>query len=369
MIESVHLENFKCFTNLDIELRNMTVFAGANGAGKSSVIQSLLLLKQTQEDKSANLSKELLLKGNYVNLVSANAIRNFKEDRADIVLAVKEAGMDYIQFKMPDMLRDEVLAHTMVEGPLDDFVSNSNLMRPDFVYLYADRQMPQEDYDIKERDIVGTSRLGNKQGNWTAAFLNECGNVKKISLESMQHPQADNQTVVANVAAWMQHIIGNGLKIKAEESPNGKRIDLSYLAKVKESEIRLSPMNVAFGNSYLLPVVVGILTAPHGSLFIVENPEAHLHPRAQVRIADLLALAAQSGVQLIVETHSDHFLNSLRYNVYKNRISASDVVVYYKDTEDSAFERVDYDRNGGYLNEGFPDGFYDASLGMLIEMQ
>lgn len=369
MLQSVHLENYKCFDNLDLEFRNMTVFAGVNGSGKSSIIQALLLLRQTHIDKSANLSKELLLKGSYVNLISANAIRNFMSDREDVVIAANEKGLNSVVFTMPSMIRDDISSTTTVEGPLDEFVEKSNLMDTNFVYLYADRQMPQVDYDIKERDIVGASRIGNIHGNLTAAFLNECGNVKTISIDGMRHSKAENQTVIANVAAWMQYIMDYDLKVKAEMSASGKRIDLSYLATVKGNDIQISPMNVAFGNSYLLPVVVGILTAPSGSLFIVENPEAHLHPRAQLRVAEMLARAANLGVQIIVETHSDHFLNSLRYNVYKDIIHTSNFVAYYKNSADDVFEKVECGRNGDYLNDGFPDGFFDASLNILTEMQ
>jgi predicted ATPase len=72
------------------------------------------------------------------------------------------------------------------------------------------------------------------------------------------------------------------------------------------------PTNTGFGVSYCLPVIVAGLIAPSDGLLIVDSPEAHLHPAAQSAIGGFLATVAASGVQVIVETHSDHVLNGIR---------------------------------------------------------
>lgn len=71
--------------------------------------------------------------------------------------------------------------------------------------------------------------------------------------------------------------------------------------------------NVGFGISYVLPIVLALVKAKKGELIILENPEAHLHPRGQRKMGELIARAAQGGVQVIVETHSDHILNGIRF--------------------------------------------------------
>src|SRR5438046_1441121 len=83
--------------------------------------------------------------------------------------------------------------------------------------------------------------------------------------------------------------------------------------QVASSEYR--PTNVGFGITYALPIVVSILSARPGSLVIIENPEAHLHPRGQVRMGELLSLASTAGIQVLIETHSDHVLNGIRLAV------------------------------------------------------
>ena len=75
---------------------------------------------------------------------------------------------------------------------------------------------------------------------------------------------------------------------------------------------RMRPTNMGFGVSYALPVITAGLLAPAGSLLVVENPEAHLHPAGQSRVGRFLAHLAASGVQVVAETHSDHVLNGVR---------------------------------------------------------
>ena len=91
--------------------------------------------------------------------------------------------------------------------------------------------------------------------------------------------------------------------------------------------------NVGFGLSYILPVITAMLTPP-GTLCLVENPEAHLHPRGQTRIAELAVRAAMTGVQIIVETHSDHFLDGVRIAVRDGLIAPEQIAIHY-------FERAD----------------------------
>ena len=125
--------------------------------------------------------------------------------------------------------------------------------------------------------------------------------------------------------------------------------------------------HAGFGLSYMLPVVVAFLSQP-GFLCLVENPESHLHPRGQTMLAILATQAAKSGVQLIVETHSDHFLDGVRIAVRNGLLDSEDTAIHY-------FERV----NGrttvtsptidsdGRLSE-WPTGFFDQHELNLSEL-
>jgi hypothetical protein len=91
-----------------------------------------------------------------------------------------------------------------------------------------------------------------------------------------------------------------------------------------------------FGLTYVLPVIVLILKAKPGDFIIVENPESHLHPAGQAKIAEMYAIAANNGVQIIVETHSDHFLNGVRVAT-KNKVIAPDKsqIYFFEKQKDS----------------------------------
>lgn len=85
----------------------------------------------------------------------------------------------------------------------------------------------------------------------------------------------------------------------------------------------MKPSHVGTGVSYIASVIVSALSCKKGSLFIIENPEIHLHPGAQSKLLEFLSFLAAKGLQIIVETHSDHIFNGLRKSMKQKRISAS----------------------------------------------
>ena len=132
------------------------------------------------------------------------------------------------------------------------------------------------------------------------------------------------------------------------------------------------PTNVGFGLSFLLPVLVAVLSAKPGAMLILENPEAHLHPRGQGEIGKLLALAAGNGVQVIVETHSDHILNGVRLAVKNKLIKPEQVklLFFHGEVIDDQFKHYilnpRVDENGRI--DLWPDGFFDEWDRQLSEL-
>ena len=91
----------------------------------------------------------------------------------------------------------------------------------------------------------------------------------------------------------------------------------------------LKPKNIGFGISYSLSIVVALLSAKPGALLIIENPEAHLHPRGQSKLAELIARTAKSGVQIFIESHSDHIFNGIRKAIHAELIDNNLVKVHF----------------------------------------
>jgi predicted ATPase len=121
---------------------------------------------------------------------------------------------------------------------------------------------------------------------------------------------------------------------------------------------------MAFGLTYALPVITALLSAKEGALLLIENPEAHLHPRGQSRLSELIALAAQSGVQIIIETHSDHIFNGVLKAVAADKIKKDNVKVHFFEpdkTNTSISTEIQFTSKGRILNpqKGFFDQFDD----------
>jgi predicted ATPase len=118
---------------------------------------------------------------------------------------------------------------------------------------------------------------------------------------------------------------------------------------------------MGFGVSYALPVVVAALRAPQGGLLIVENPEAHLHPAGQSAMGELLALAAGDGVQVLLETHSDHVINGIRRAVVEQtvRLPTKDVAIHFvlDEPAEEPVTTISLDQTGTL--SAWPPGFFD----------
>jgi predicted ATPase len=169
--------------------------------------------------------------------------------------------------------------------------------------------------------------------------------------------------------------ISPGTRIKISSNPDIDLMSIQYsFVTGKEVSNPYRSTNVGFGISYTLPIVVAVLASVPGSLILIENPEAHLHPRGQSKIGELLALAASYGVQIIIETHSDHVLNGIRVAVHGGKIKPDDVQLHYfqrtADRERASTEVISpkIDRNGRI--DRWPDGFFDEwerNLDILLE--
>jgi predicted ATPase len=187
---------------------------------------------------------------------------------------------------------------------------------------------------------------------------------------ALRHPRTEEHgvtTLRTQVEDWATDII-RPIRVTAQWPPG---IAASVIRYQEPGSLLdgIRPPNMGFGVSYALPIIVAGLLAPAGGLFIVENPEAHLHPAGQSRMGRFLGRLAGAGVQTIVETHSDHVLNGIRLAaVADQRVATSDVIFHFFDgTEPVAIEMTE---RGG-LTE-WPEGFFDQlenDLGGLARAQ
>ncbi len=377
MITSLRLLNFKPFANQLLEFKKLTLFSGLNSTGKSSVMQSLLLLRQSYQ-QGLLPGKGLALNGDFVNVGTASdaLFEGAKEDFIgfDIVWENNSEGRWRFQYDQ------EVDVLNRVE-PVTSEVYKSNLFGNNFHYLQAERIGPRPFNEMSDYQVRQLGQLGIK-GEYAAHFLAINGR-KVIPNSGLSHPEvklkterqkeqstAKSMDLIDQVEAWMGEV-SPGTRLKIDPKPD---VDLMSFQYSYGDSNPYRATNVGFGISYALPIVVAVLASKPGTIILIENPEAHLHPKGQVKMGELLALAASGGVQIVIETHSDHILNGIRLAVHAGKIDPKDVQLHYFQRQNQEGQAVTnvvspkIDRNGRI--DRWPDGFFDEwdnSLEILLE--
>jgi predicted ATPase len=378
MITSLSLKNFKPFKDQFLALRPLTLLSGLNSTGKSSVLQALLLLRQSYQQELLKKTG-LALNGELVNIGTAqDALFEGagKAEQISFEIVWNDDKKGIWSFNYDQEL--DVLNRT--SPPVTTEVYESNLFSNNFHYLQAERIgsrtfLQMSDFQVRQLGKLGIS------GEYAAHFLS-VNQDKLIPNSSLSHPKVkllkreiyDPETpskfLIDQVEAWMGEI-SPGTKIRLEPKPDVDLISVKYF--YGDSNLYRAT-NVGFGISYTLPILVAVLTSPPGALILIENPEAHLHPKGQSKMGELLALAASCGVQVVIETHSDHVLNGIRLAVHDGKLNPEDVQLHYFQRQEKDGQAVTevvsprINRNGRI--DQWPDGFFDEwdkSLEALLE--
>ena len=168
---------------------------------------------------------------------------------------------------------------------------------------------------------------------------------------------------------WLEYILDIELRVVT------KKITPTNITITFDSHglDNISPFNLGVGNSYLAKILIMGLSCKKDNILIIENPEIHLHPKAQSKLSDFFVFLADAGIQVILETHSEHLINKLKYNIYKNKLSQDDAIIYYKPSIREKFTTIKINNNGHYIDIDnqeidFPEGFFDSTLSELLEI-
>jgi predicted ATPase len=374
VIRELYLHNFKCFATERLELGALTLLSGLNGMGKSSVMQAFLLLRQSQQqgllhDTGLALNGDLVRLGTAQDVFFEHATEDY--ERIAIGLTLEDGTRQDWPF---DYSPADDVVRLAAQGHSDPAAAiyRTALFSDDFHYLQAERLGPRtsfgtSDYLVRQHRQIGPS------GEYAPAFLSFFG-ARDIPNPLLRHPRAAANDLKNQVEAWMGEVSpGTRLNLTARPDMDLMGLRFSFVTGGEESR-PYRATNVGFGLTYTLPIVVATLAAEPGSLLLIENPEAHLHPRGQALMGELLALAAAGGVQVVIETHSDHVLNGIRLAVHGGRIAPEMVRLHYFERRDLGGQvqhvvtspRIDRD---GRIDD-WPEGFFDEwdkSLEVLLQ--
>jgi predicted ATPase len=356
MLEFLHIFGFKSLNDSSFELSNLNLFTGLNGMGKSSLIQTLLLLRQSHKRNA--LSQGLLLKGDLINLGVGKDVLSEQSENDRIEFLVKWNDIKPVRFSF-DYVQDSDFQPISGAAPL--YPTDVSLFSNNFQYLSADRIGPKSQYEISNYDVSSLNSLGI-HGEYSVQYIAEFG-AKSLVIDKLNHPNSKADTFQENLNAWMSEITP-GVQIFANKIANLGVATLGYSFLQGNGKSKpFIPQNVGFGLTYVLPVVTAILRARPGDLVIIENPESHLHPAGQSAVGRLCSLAAAAGVQLILESHSDHFLNGIRIAAKESAIDHEKICIYYLDRSNDSDEnelhilKPNLDKDGRIDN--WPKGFFD----------
>ena len=372
MLTRIDLRCFKCFEALKLPLQRLTLLSGGNASGKTSVLQSLVLLHQTMREHE--WSSRLMLNGATIRLGTAADVVDqtygrrewgvrlfedegstfdweFRGDRDEMSMWVKKVngvsgagegweidGSQRLRYLLPDAQSDHPLT-ARLRG---------------LTYLTAERLGPREQYQFDDPQL--TPVVGPR-GEYAVSVLHSGRdlNVPRGLVIERVPPTRFRQ-----VEAWMARFFP-GCVLEIDQIRRANALTLG---------IRLSggtdfqrPVHTGFGLTQVLPIIVAALSASGNDLLLIENPEVHLHPAAQGAMGRFLALVASTGAQVMIETHSDHVLNGIRRAVRSGVLSHNDVALYF------FRPRVEGAANGPQVEspaidadgtiDSWPDGFFD----------
>ena len=404
-ITKIAVKGFKSIAEeCEIDIRPLTILAGANSSGKSSIMQPLLMLKQTLEapydpgplridgpnveftETSQFLSALLNKKGKdrfQVRIETHksnvfNAVRTiFRKGKngIEIVEMTKEnSGPDQTSSiesvtLYPEMLPEEIKSL----GNQDPAFKNFDIVKRSRCFLYLGSQYSSSLYEVTYgfgAYIFNTIHLPGLRGNPERTY--------KLSSTGPRYPGTFENYTASVIHEWQEtkdkslktltdalYTLGLTGQIGTQKIGDvGIELQVGRLPSAKTDKVNMVNIaDVGFGVSQVLPVLVALIAAEPGQLVYLEQPELHLHPSAQVAFAKVLADAAKRGVRVVAETHSSLLLLGVQTLVAEGDLSPELVKLHwFTRREDGVTEvnSVDLDEAGTYGD--WPVDFDDVSL-------
>lgn len=377
MINQASLVNFKCFDDLNLSMRALTVLSGFNAAGKTSATQGLLLITQAlRTDPSSSL---VPLNGSYVELgTPGDVVRDGGRAGSELMIGFSHADTSLKWSLIADdrtsglALRTKELSlerpnevpltfETLTEiGASNALVATQ--LRPSIeslrrlVVISAVRPATSDVFPFPYEGSPIPANVGIN-GQYAAWWFHQMSD--EYVDDTRCHPEEEAKTLRRQFAAWAGTLFP-GAQANVQHLPrtNYARLEL----RIGETDEWRRPTNIGYGLTYAFPILVAGLGAQRGQILYIDSPEAHLHPAAQSSMGQFLARIAQSGVQIIVETHSDHVINGIRLAVRNGQIDAESVLFqFFSRGSDSGsavtVEQVTVETSGRV--SAWPPGFFD----------
>lgn len=356
MLQRVQIRNFKCLQNHEFELKPLTILAGANGSGKSSLIQAILMFQACYKTVTGTGVEKVFTQN--IGAVSQLISQNFIDVQEATIIADIDHYSACLSLALSGSKKQRLIGS--VKATDKEVIPQSSF--PVFQYLNAERLGPRLNTGIGESDNLICPDGRN------AAYLVDLADQEGFEISSDLLSEGEPIKFSYQVEKYLAAIMGD---IKLYYEPDYDSAAIKTTLQTSAAERPVTPPLTGFGYSYAFPIVVaGLLCSctcfPNMAL-IVENPEAHLHPSAQSNMGKFLALLAGCGVQVIVETHSEHIIDGARLQLaHEKKTDCMRVHFFSYDEQGTSVKQINVNQRGELTS--WPKGFFDQKQKDLREL-
>ncbi len=423
MITHIRMKNFKAWKDSgEVKLAPLTGFFGTNSSGKSSLLQVLLLLKQTVG------TEEILFFGDENSLVNLGYFhevihRHQEDEELELEFGCKFPELMTIRITQYRLEPDEVTFDSFnFETTIKKYGNSQDVNRICYdiggkginkiklegnEISYCGKRLftgtYKNCYSIEESTqafpgsnesfyllsskfeeifshvfyLGPTRKHPQRYYHWEGDFPETPGQWGGQTIDALLSARIDQRTtpykgknvpIEERISAWLQKM---ELAYAFEFARTGPRDNKNYEFRIQRSpkSIKVTLADIGYGVAQFLPVLVLSYYVPIGSTLILEEPGTHLHPKAQADIADLLIeVITERKLQILVESHSEHFLTRLQLRIAEEKISANQTALYFCENENgtSEIKPLELDDLGNIKN--WPKNFFGNVRGDLTKM-
>jgi predicted ATPase len=415
-IEEIRVQGYKSLVDEQVlHVRPLTLLAGTNSSGKSSIMQPLLLIKQTMEalyqpagalvldgaHMQAETAKELVSKSvkkneGFTVIIAGQKVESgllydlsfeqaYSIQGASFVLEYQKTVFNKIVTMLTPIMTKETMSELLVFTTEDINILGGRAANGNVVEngCFLEVQMRSESgrpmgilsytHDIESElirlmHIPGLRRAPSRSYVPTYFQRQVKGTFDLYAAGTISQWQQENNTAdLAKLNKYLQRLgLTNAVTAKVKNA-NEVELSVNRLPSASKAKPRKADMvniaDVGIGVSQVLPILVALIAAQEGQIVYVEQPELHLHPRAQVAMGELLAEAANRGVRVIVETHSSLLLLTVQTLIAQGKIAHTDVGLHWFTRDAKGASQVQYvqpDEDGAYGE--WPEDFSEIEL-------
>ena len=330
MIKKIHIQSLKSIKDLTVHCQKMNLIVGTNSSGKSTFLQSILLEAQNSENKVG-------LNGHLAKIGDFNEAHNYSSNRSEpirIEIWSTNNKHFFVEFKQDNSSKNgySVEKSTYADNEIldknlpDKYSGIPNIYGTHIRYLSAGRLGAQEVYlkNLTVSDDFGIN------GEFAVGYLQEHED-DTLQTELLQDVKNFGDSLSGQTNYWLSRILGN-TAMKTINIAKTNFVQILYNTNpntFNQDALYCRPINVGSGVSYLISILIECLTSADDDVIIIENPEIHLHPKAQSELCKFFYFISQTGRQIFIETHSDHIFNGLRAGIAREDFHQEDISVNF----------------------------------------